>query len=154
MINAKQRERVEALVTDARDKGVAVLTGGGRPEGFEKGYFYRPTVLSGVAPSLPIYNEEIFGPVLPIATFENADEAIELANRTPYGLASYVWTNDFKIATRCYERLEFGLVGVNDWTVAATEGPFPGWKQSGMGHESGREGLENYLETKLVNMGV
>jgi acyl-CoA reductase-like NAD-dependent aldehyde dehydrogenase len=154
MINAKQRERVEALVTDARDQGVAVLTGGGRPVGFEKGYFYRPTVLGEVSPSLPIYNEEIFGPVLPLTTFEDEDEAIALANRTPYGLAAYVWTNDLKAATRCYERLEFGMVGVNDWTVAATEGPFPGWKQSGMGHESGREGLENYLETKLVNMGV
>ncbi len=154
MINATQRERVEAMVADARGKGVEVLTGGGRPEGFAKGYFYRPTVLNQVDPSVPIYNEEIFGPVLPLATFEDTDEVIELANRTPYGLASYVWTNDMKTAVRCYEGLEFGMVGVNDWAVAATEGPFPGWKQSGMGHESGQEGLDNYLETKLVNLGV
>ena len=154
MINAKQRERVEAMVAEARGEGVEVLTGGGRPEGFDKGYFYRPTVLNQVDPSVAIYHEEIFGPVLPLSTFDDADEAIELANRTPYGLASYVWTNDMKTAVRCYEGLEFGMVGVNDWTVAATEGPFPGWKQSGMGHESGQEGLDNYLETKLVNLGV
>jgi len=154
MINATQRDRVEAMVADARGKGVEVLTGGGRPEGFAKGYFYQPTVLNQVDPSVPIYNEEIFGPVLPLATFEDTDEVIELANRTPYGLASYVWTNDMKTAVRCYEGLEFGMVGVNDWAVAATEGPFPGWKQSGMGHESGQEGLDNYLETKLVNLGV
>ena len=154
MINAKQRERVEAKVAEARGEGAEVLTGGGRPEGFDKGYFYQPTVLNQVDPSVAIYNEEIFGPVLPLSTFDDADEAIELANRTPYGLASYVWTNDMKTAVRCYEGLEFGMVGVNDWTVAATEGPFPGWKQSGMGHESGQEGLDNYLETKLVNLGV
>jgi len=154
MINAKQRERVEAMVAEARGEGADVLTGGGRPEGFDKGYFYRPTVLNQVDPSVAIYHEEIFGPVLPLSTFDDADEAIELANRTRYGLASYVWTNDMKTAVRCYEGLEFGMVGVNDWTVAATEGPFPGWKQSGMGHESGQEGLDNYLETKLVNLGV
>ena len=154
MINAKQRERVEGMVAEARGEGVEVLTGGGRPEGFDKGYFYRPTVLNQVNPSAAIYHEEIFGPVLPLSTFDDADEAIELANRTRYGLASYVWTNDMKTAVRCYEGLEFGMVGVNDWTVAATEGPFPGWKQSGMGHESGQEGLDNYLETKLVNLGV
>ena len=154
MINAKQRERVETMVAEARGEGVDVLTGGGRPEGFDKGYFYQPTVLNQVDPSVAIYHEEIFGPVLPLSTFDDADEAIELANRTRYGLASYVWTNDMKTAVRCYEGLEFGMVGVNDWTVAATEGPFPGWKQSGMGHESGQEGLDNYLETKLVNLGV
>ncbi len=154
MINATQRERVEAMVADARGKGVEVLTGGGRPEGFAKGYFYQPTVLTQVDPSVPIYNEEIFGPVMPLATFEDTDQVIEVANRTPYGLASYVWTNDLKTAVRCYEGLEFGMVGVNDWAVAATEGPFPGWKQSGIGHESGQEGLDNYLETKLVNLGV
>ena len=154
MINAKQRERVETMVAEARGEGVDVLTGGGRPEGFDKGYFYQPTVLNQVDPSVAIYHEEIFGPVLPLSTFDDADEAIELANRTRYGLASYVWTNDMKTAVRCYEGLEFGMVGVNDWTVAATEGPFPGWKQSGMGHESGQEGLDNYLETKLVTLGV
>ena len=154
MINATQRERVEAMVADARGKGVEVLTGGGRPEGFAKGYFYQPTVLTQVDPSVPIYNEEIFGPVMPLATFEDTDQVIEVANRTSYGLASYVWTNDLKTAVRCYEGLEFGMVGVNDWAVAATEGPFPGWKQSGIGHESGQEGLDNYLETKLVNLGV
>ena len=154
MINATQRERVEAMVAAARGNGVEVLTGGGRPEGLAKGYFYQPTVLNQVDSTIPIYNEEIFGPVLPLATFEDTDQAIAVANRTPYGLASYVWTNDMKTAIRCYEGLEFGMVGVNDWTVAATEGPFPGWKQSGMGHESGQEGLDNYLETKLVNLGV
>ena len=153
LINARQRDRVEALVEAARQAGVSVLAGGARPAGLPRGYFYEPTVLAGVSPSLPIMEEEIFGPVMPLASFEHVDEALELANRTPYGLAAYVFTRDLRTAVRCWEGLEFGMIGVNEWTPHGTEAPFPGWKQSGLGHESGREGLEGYLETKLVSLG-
>jgi acyl-CoA reductase-like NAD-dependent aldehyde dehydrogenase len=153
LINARQRERVEALVAGASASGVEIRTGGHRPERLAKGFFYEPTVLAGVTPEMPIYQEEIFGPVLPLTTFDDLDEAIQLANSTPYGLAAYVWTNDLKAAIKAAEGLEFGMIGVNEWTPQATEAPFGGWKQSGLGHESGAEGLEEYLETKLVSMG-
>ncbi|HSF16891.1 MAG TPA: NAD-dependent succinate-semialdehyde dehydrogenase [Vicinamibacteria bacterium] len=153
LINQAQRERVEAMVVDARSRGVSVLAGGSRPGGIEQGFFFEPTVLSGVQPDLPIFSEEIFGPVLPIASFDDVDEAIAAANRTDYGLAAYVWTRDIHTAIRCYEGLEFGMIGVNEWAPQATEAPFPGWKSSGLGSESGQEGLEEYLETKLVAFG-
>ena len=153
MINSVQRDRVEALVADARAKGVEVVAGGDRPRERGRGYFFEPTVLAGVKPEMRVFEEEIFGPVLPVASFEEADEAIAAANRTDYGLAAYVWTNDLKTAIRCYEGLHFGMVGVNEWAPQAAEAPFPGWKHSGLGAESGAEGLEEYLEKKLVAIG-
>lgn len=153
LINAKQRDRVEAMVASARDGGAHVAVGGARPEGRDKGYFYAPTVVANLDPEAPLYREEIFGPVLPVSTFDGVDEAIALANRTRYGLAAYVWTNHLPTAMRVAERLEFGMVGVNEWTAFATEAPFTGWKESGLGRESGAEGLDEYLETKLVAIG-
>jgi len=151
LINARQRDRVAAMVADARGQGVEVLAGGQRLE--RKGYFYEPTVLARVQPSMPIYADEIFGPVMPVVAFDELEQALALANDTSYGLAAYVWTKDMKTALRAYEGLEFGMIGVNEWGPNATEGPFGGWKQSGIGHECGQEGLEDYLETKLVTIG-
>jgi succinate-semialdehyde dehydrogenase len=153
MINAVQRDRVDAMVKDAKEKGVAVLTGGGRPSTRARGYFFEPTVLGRVTPDMRVFGEEIFGPVLPVASFDDVDEAIEVANRTDYGLAAYVFTNDLNTAIRCYEGLEFGMVGVNEWAPQSSEAPFPGWKHSGLGAESGSEGLREYLEPKLVAIG-
>lgn len=153
MINAVQRERVEALVSEARTAGASVLAGGERPKDRDRGYFFAPTVLGGVTPEMTVSTEEIFGPVLPIASFDEVDEAVADANRTEYGLAAFVWTRDLRTAIRCYEGLEFGLVGVNEWAPQSAEAPFPGWKQSGLGAESGAEGLEEYLESKLVAIG-
>jgi len=153
LINAKQRDRVEALVESARSAGATVRVGGGRPADRDAGYFYQPTVVTGVDPSMSVYGEEIFGPVLPVASFGDFDEAIALANGTRYGLAAYVWTNDLRTAIRASERLEFGMIGVNEWTPQAVEAPFVGWKESGLGREAGLEGLEEYLETKLVALG-
>ena len=102
---------------------------------------------------MPVYAEEIFGPVMPVVPFDELEQAIAIANDTGYGLAAYVWTRDMKTALRAYEGLEFGMIGVNDWAPNATEAPFGGWKQSGIGHECGQEGLEDYLETKLVTIG-
>ncbi len=153
MINARQRERLEGLVSAAADQGATVATGGGRPAGRASGYFFEPTVVTDITPDFPVYREELFGPVMPVVDFGDLDEAIALANDTPYGLAAYVWTNDLRSAMRAAERLEFGMVGVNEWFPQGTEGPFTGWKQSGIGSESGAEGFEEYVETKLVSMG-
>jgi len=153
MINARQRERLEALVSAAADQGATVATGGGRPAGHESGYFFEPTVVTDITPDFPVYREELFGPVMPVVDFGDLDEAIAMANDTPYGLAAYVWTNDLRSAMRAAERLEFGMVGVNEWFPQGTEAPFTGWKQSGIGSESGAEGFEEYVETKLISMG-
>lgn len=153
LINATQHKHVAALVDDAVGAGARLVCGGKRPEKLSKGFFYEPTVLANVTPEQRVFNEEIFGPVLPVTSFDELDHAIELANRTSYGLAAYVWTNDIKAATRAYERLEFGMIGVNEWVPHATEAPFIGWKESGIGHEGGAEGLDEYLEKKLVSIG-
>lgn len=153
LINATQRDRVEALVAGARDGGARVAVGGARPADRPTGFFYQPTVVADLTPDAPLYREEIFGPVLPVSTFDGVDEAIAIANSTRYGLAAYVWTNHLPTALHVAERLEFGLVGVNEWTPQSTEAPFVGWKESGLGRESGAEGLEEYLETKLIAIG-
>ncbi|MCB9436899.1 MAG: NAD-dependent succinate-semialdehyde dehydrogenase [Anaerolineales bacterium] len=153
IINERQRGRIESLVMEGVAHGATVLTGGSRPAGMDKGFFYQPTVVTNVALDQRLYHEEIFGPVMPITTFNDVDEAIYMANQTPYGLAAYVWTNDLNTAIKAYEGLEFGLVGVNEWYPQATEAPFVGWKASGLGAEAGAEGLEDYLETKLVSIG-
>ena len=153
LINARQRDRVAELVVEARRAGVEVRSGGRAPAHLPRGYFFEPTVLAGVAPATPVFQEEIFGPVMPIVPFDELEEAIALANRTPYGLAAYVWTNDLRASVKLSEALQFGMVGINEWAPHATEAPFGGWKQSGIGHESGSEGLAEYLETKLVAIG-
>ncbi|MEQ8821739.1 MAG: NAD-dependent succinate-semialdehyde dehydrogenase [Sumerlaeia bacterium] len=153
LINARQRDRVEELVAKTRDEGATVQAGGKRPDDLHRGYFYEPTLMTGVTPESTLFREEVFGPVLPVTRFEDADEVIALANKTEYGLASYVFTRDLATAIRAAEGLEFGIVSVNDWSSSTIEGPFPGWKQSGQGAECGQEGLEEYLETKLVGIG-
>ncbi len=130
-----------------------MCVGGRRPPEHTRGYFLQPTVVADVRPSMAVYEEEIFGPVMPIATFDDVDEAVALANGTRFGLAAYVWTNDLHTATRASERLEFGI-GVNEWTPQAVEAPFVGWKEIGVGRDCGSEGLDEYLETKLVAVGV
>jgi succinate-semialdehyde dehydrogenase len=153
MINARQMERVEEMTKRSEASGATIAVGGRRPADKPRGYFFEPTVVTGVAPDMPLFQAEIFGPVLPITTFRDAEHAIELANRTRYGLSAYVWTNDLRAAITTAERLEFGMVGVNEWTPQSTEVPFSGWKESGIGREAGAEGLEEYLETKLIAFG-
>jgi succinate-semialdehyde dehydrogenase/glutarate-semialdehyde dehydrogenase len=153
LINARQRDRVEQMVEQAGSSGATVATGAKRPSSMPRGYFYEPTVVTNVPPDSALFQAEIFGPVLPIATFSDVDQAIELANSTRYGLSAYVWTKDLHMAIRTAERLEFGMVGVNDWAPQTTELPFPGWKESGIGREAGSEGLDEYLETKVIALG-
>jgi len=153
LINARQRDRVEGLVSDAVQRGAQVIVGGQRPAHLERGYFYAPTVLGGVRPDMPLYHEETFGPVLPILPFDDLEQAIAWANDTEYGLAAFVMTRDLNSAFTLSERLDYGMVCVNDWLPATPEAPFGGVKQSGIGRESGTEGLEDYLETKTILFG-
>ncbi|HEY5686261.1 MAG TPA: NAD-dependent succinate-semialdehyde dehydrogenase [Acidimicrobiia bacterium] len=151
LINAKQRDRVERIVAESVGGGATVVTGGSRVGG--PGYFYEPTVVSDLTADSPLATEEIFGPVLPIIPFDTTEEAVALANSSEYGLASFVFTSDLKTAIRVSEDLEYGLVGVNDWYPVTPEAPFGGFKQSGIGRESGAEGVLEYMEAKTRYFG-
>lgn len=153
LINATQRDRVETMVAEAVAGGAEALTGGARPGDMPRGYFYSPTVMTGLSSDMRLYREEIFGPVMPIIPFSDAEEVLGLANDTPYGLAAFVQTNDMNTSIRMYEGLEFGMICINDWLPATPEAPFGGIKQSGLGRESGAEGFQDYLETKTIYTG-
>jgi succinate-semialdehyde dehydrogenase / glutarate-semialdehyde dehydrogenase len=148
LVNQSSLDKVAELVEDAVAQGAQVLTGGTRPDG--EGYFYAPTVLAEVAPDARILSEEIFGPVAPVVVFDTDDEAVELANRTEYGLVSYVFTRDLARGLRIAEALESGMVGLNRGVVSDPAAPFGGVKQSGLGREGGHEGMLEYTESKYV----
>ncbi|MBD8061556.1 NAD-dependent succinate-semialdehyde dehydrogenase [Oceanitalea stevensii] len=152
LVSEDQRDGVHRLVTAARDGGARVLTGGEPVDG--PGYFYRPTVLTGVAPDSPVMVNEIFGPVAPVTTFRDEDEAVRLANDSDVGLAAYVYTADLSRVLRLSERLEVGMVGVNTGLISNAAAPFGGVKHSGLGREGGVEGIEEYLETVYVALPV
>jgi len=152
LIDDDQRGKVDELVQDAAGKGAKVLVGGSRLDG--AGYFYEPTVLSDVGEDARMLKEEIFGPVAPVRGFGSEDEAIAAANDTEYGLVAYVYTSDLKRAFRVIERLQTGMVGLNQGMVSNASAPFGGVKQSGFGREGGREGIQEYLETKYVAMNL
>ncbi|HEY5115764.1 MAG TPA: NAD-dependent succinate-semialdehyde dehydrogenase [Nakamurella sp.] len=143
-------EKVTELVTDAIGHGAEVLTGGEAIEG--PGHFYPPTVLTGVPTDAKMFREEIFGPVAPISTFATDDEGIAMANDTEYGLVAYAFTQDLTRALTVAERLETGMVGINQGIVSNPAAPFGGVKASGLGREGGFEGIEEYLETKYVGI--
>jgi succinate-semialdehyde dehydrogenase/glutarate-semialdehyde dehydrogenase len=150
LIDAKARDGVAAMVEDARAKGATVVLGGGPAEG--AGYFFEPTVVTGVPRDARVMTEEIFGPVAPIAAFSTEEEVLELANGTEYGLVAYVFTRDLSRMIRVSEGLEFGMVGLNQGIVSNPAAPFGGIKASGFGREGGFEGIEEYLETKYVGI--
>ncbi len=152
LIDGDQRDKVAELVDDAVEKGATCVTGGGKREG--EGYFFEPTVLSGVTDDARVLSEEIFGPVAPVATFQSDEEAIEAANRTEYGLVSYVYTSGLKRALRVCEALETGMIGLNQGMVSNAGAPFGGVKASGIGREGGNEGILEYLETKYVAVNL
>jgi succinate-semialdehyde dehydrogenase/glutarate-semialdehyde dehydrogenase len=150
LIDEDQRAAVEELTKDAVDRGARVLAGGERVGG--PGYFFQPTVLGDIADDAQILREEVFGPVAPIKSFASDDEAVQAANATEFGLVSYVYTQNLQRAIRVCERLETGMVGLNQGMVSNAGAPFGGVKQSGVGREGGNEGIDEYLETKYVAM--
>ncbi|MHA7155917.1 NAD-dependent succinate-semialdehyde dehydrogenase [Arthrobacter sp. TMN-50] len=150
LIDEKSRTKVHELVTSAVDDGATVVVGGEPVSG--PGYFYQATVLTDVTPGSRILQEEIFGPVAPIITFDTEDEAVRLANDTEYGLVAYVFTRDLNRGLRIGERLDVGMLGLNAGVVSNAAAPFGGVKQSGLGREGGSEGIEEYLYTQYVGI--
>jgi succinate-semialdehyde dehydrogenase/glutarate-semialdehyde dehydrogenase len=152
LIDDNQRGKVADLVEDALAHGAKAVVGGHARDG--AGYFFDPTVLTDVPEDAKLLHEEIFGPVAPVKGFMDEDEAIAAANDTEYGLVAYVYTNNLKRALRVVERLETGMVGLNQGMVSNAGAPFGGIKQSGFGREGGYEGIEEYLETKYVAINL
>jgi succinate-semialdehyde dehydrogenase/glutarate-semialdehyde dehydrogenase len=148
MINQRSRDDIAELVQTAVDDGARVVVGASVPD--RRGYFYEPTVLSGVSEDSKILQQEIFGPVAPVVTFETDDEAIALANDTVYGLAAYLYSGDLARGLQAAEAIESGMVGINRGLVSDPAAPFGGVKQSGIGREGSHEGMDEYLDTKYV----
>lgn len=149
LINAEALEKVARLVGDASQKGARLLTGGHAMQGT----FYEPTVLADVDARMDIMHEEIFGPVAPVTRFDTENEVVAMANDTPYGLAAYFYGRDIGRVFRVAEALDYGMVGVNTGLVATAVAPFGGMKESGIGREGSKYGLEEFLEVKYVCLG-
>jgi betaine-aldehyde dehydrogenase len=150
MINAKGREKVERHVGEAVQRGAKVIAGGERWG--KRGFFYRPTILTGVEPSMTVMRDETFGPVVPVVEVGSLDEAIEQANSVPYGLGANVYTRDFEKMLKCMREIRAGTVWINDPLTDNDAAPFGGQKGSGIGRELGREGLEAFQESKHVHI--
>ena len=156
LVNEAAVAKVAAQVDDARAKGAEVPVGGDRltADGLDKGFFYAPTLITGVTPEMKVYREETFGPVAPVIVYDDVDQVIELANDTHYGLAAYVYTNSTKTAIKAFEALRFGIIGINDVNPTSASVPFGGMKDSGLGREGGHQGLDEYLETKTAGISL
>ena len=154
LVNEVAVAKVDAQVKDAVQLGATLHLGGKRltTDGLGAGYFYAPTVLSGITKEMLIYREETFGPVAAILPFDDEDDIIAMANDTHYGLAAYVYTQNLSKAMRTFEGLQFGIIGINDINPTSAAAPFGGMKESGLGREGAREGIMEYLETKLGGM--
>ncbi|WP_322767518.1 aldehyde dehydrogenase [Frankia sp. Cr1] len=151
LVSREQRERVEGYLQAGRDAGARVVTGGGRPDGQDKGWYVQPTLFADVNNGMRIAREEIFGPVLCVIPYETVDDAVDIANDSPFGLCGAVWTADPQQGLDVARRVRTGTFNVNGFTYD-TSAPFGGFKQSGLGREWGREGLEPYLELKSIAM--
>lgn len=151
-VNRQELEKVERYVEDARQSGAQILTGGKRPNGesFSHGYWYEPTVITNVQQDMRIMQEEVFGPVIPIMQFDDFEEGLQLANDSRYGLAAYLFTNDMNRILRAVRDMEFGELYVNRGAGESIHGFHAGWKQSGIGGDDGKYGLEHYLQRKTV----
>ncbi|MBM3747853.1 MAG: NAD-dependent succinate-semialdehyde dehydrogenase [Acidobacteria bacterium] len=154
LANEDGLKKTREFVADAIGKGARLLAGGGCPAGFERGYFYEPAVLTDVPESARVLHEEPFGPIAPVCGFRDFEEAIARANATPFGLAGYLFTSDLRTAILASERLECGIVGVNDLVPATAQCPFGGIKDSGYGREGGYQGLDEFLYSKYISIGL
>lgn len=154
LIDEQAMRKVEEQVRDAVSSGARVLCGGERVQiqGLRGANFYAPTVLVGVTPAMRVMQEETFGPVIPLVPFSEEGQALQMANDSSYGLAAYVYTRDLSRAFRIMEKLEYGIIGVNDAAPAVPQAPFGGMKHSGIGREGGRYGLEEFLEIKHISL--
>ena len=152
LIDEKAVEKVEEFIQDATAKGGKVVAGGKRHE--LGGSFFQPTVIAEAKPDMMFMKEEIFGPLAPVFRFKTEEEAIQLANDTQFGLASYAYTGSLNRAFRVMEGLKYGMVGINEGLITTVEAPFGGVKESGLGKEGGHQGIEDYLDTKYVCIGV
>jgi succinate-semialdehyde dehydrogenase/glutarate-semialdehyde dehydrogenase len=152
LIDRAAVDKVEQLVADAVQHGAQVLVGGVAPDG--PGYFFPPTVLSGVPQEAELMRTEIFGPVAPVVAFDDESEVIARANETEYGLSAYLYTSDLGRAVRVSEALDFGMIGLNQGIVSNAAAPFGGVKASGLGREGGAEGIHEYLDTKYVALNA
>ncbi len=150
--NRKRQDCAQALVADAVSKGARIEYGGFVPKEFSKGYYYMPTVLTGIREDMTIMHEEPFCPIAPITSFQNLEDGLSKANCTSFGLAGYVFTKSTKTAFLAAERLDCGMVGVNNLVISTPEAPFGGVKQSGMGREGGTEWIEAYTTAKYINI--
>ena len=156
LINEAAIEKVDRQVQDAVSHGATLLAGGSRltEGGLDRGCFYGATLLSNVTPEMLIYREETFGPVAAVVPFDDEDDVIAMANDTDYGLAAYIYTQNLARALRTFEQLQFGIIGINDINPTSAAAPFGGMKESGLGREGAREGIEEYLETKLGGLSI
>lgn len=156
LVNQAAVDKVDRQVQDAIGMGATLHTGGQRltDNGLDRGFFYAPTLLSNVTPEMLIYREETFGPVAPVIAFDEEDDVLAMANDTSYGLAAYIYTQNLSRAVRTFEGLQFGIIGINDINPTSAAAPFGGMKESGLGREGAREGIEEYLETKLGGFSV
>ncbi|MGO4328631.1 NAD-dependent succinate-semialdehyde dehydrogenase [Cupriavidus sp. 2TAF22] len=151
LINARAAGRVHAMVEDAAARGARILAGGKRPDAGSA--FYAPTIVGDVTPAMELGREEIFGPVAPLLRFESDEQVVRMANDTPFGLAGYFYTRDLSRVWRVAEALECGMVGINEGLISTAVAPFGGVKESGLGREGARQGIEDYLEPKYMCMG-
>ena len=150
----KRLEEIEQLVETTKKEGGRILSGGKRPSGFNKGYYYEPTVFDNIKDDFTITKQEPFGPLVPILTFKKFDEVVERSNNNELGLASYIYTNDMEKANKASELMETGTVAVNTPVVAVAEAPFGGIKQTGYGREGGSMAIKDYLNIKYTHMGI
>lgn len=153
LIDEDSFDKVLGHISDALEKGAELVTGG-KPVDGNDGFFIEPTVVKNVTEEMQCMSEETFGPLAPIATFRTEDEVIQRANDTPYGLAAYLFTENISKAVRVGEKLEYGIVGINDGMPSTAQAPFGGFKESGLGREGGHHGMEEYLEVKYFSIGI
>lgn len=154
LVSDEQYERVLGYINIGREEGARVVTGGGRPSRFDRGYFVAPTVFDEVRPTMRIAQEEIFGPVLSVLTFDDEEEALQIANNVKYGLVAGIFTSDINRAMRLATRIKAGQIYINEYYAGGEETPFGGYKQSGFGREKGLEALNNYTQVKNVAIRI